>query len=108
MWVEQVPADWFMSKFLFGFSQRAPAPEDAPIRAYLAAHRLEPRWQRGEEVDGEPYEVLCYGECYIRAHLRAIADLYREHAAPPDAASPADDVASLPPAGADPAPAEER
>ena len=78
MWVERLPADWFMSKYLFAFSQREPAPEDAPIRAYLAEHGLEPRWQRTEEHAGEPFEVLCFGECYIGPHLRAIAALHRQ------------------------------
>ena len=78
MWVERVPADWFMSKYLFGFSQRTPAPEDGPIRAYFAEHGLEPRWRRLEEYDGEPFEVLCFGECYLGPHLRAIVDRYRQ------------------------------
>jgi hypothetical protein len=82
MWVEQVPVDWLMSKYLFGFSPNAPAPEDAPVRAYLAEHKLQPRWRGLEDYDGELYEVWCFGECYLGPHLYAIADLQRQYAEP--------------------------
>lgn len=80
MWVEAVPAGWMMNKYLFGFSERTAAPEDAPVRAYLAEHKLEPRSRHQEEYEGESFEVLCYGECYLGPHLRQIADLAKQHA----------------------------
>ena len=80
MWVERVPVDWTMSKFLFGFSKDAPGPEDAPVQAYLAEHKLQPRWRGLEEYDDEVYEIWCFGECYLGPHLFAIAALHREHA----------------------------
>jgi hypothetical protein len=49
------------------------------VRAYLAEHKLQPRWRGLEEYDDEVFEIWCFGECYLGPHLFAIAALHREH-----------------------------
>ena len=75
MWIEIEPADFFMFRIGLFFSESAPDPEDAWVREYLTQHGLEPRRQARIERDGEPVEVLQFGQCYLGNHALAIRDL---------------------------------
>ncbi len=75
MWIEVEPADFFMFRVSLLFSEAAPDPEDEWVRDYLREHHLEPRRQGKIERDGEPIDVLQFGQCYLGPHAVAIRDL---------------------------------
>ena len=75
MWIEVEPADFFMFRVSLLFSETAPDPEDEWVRQYLREHHLEPRRQGKIERDGEPIEVLQFGQCYLGPHAVALRDL---------------------------------
>ncbi|HEX2171026.1 MAG TPA: hypothetical protein VHL09_01100 [Dehalococcoidia bacterium] len=77
MWIEMEPADVFMFRISLLFSRVSPDPEDAWIREYLEKNQLEPRRTFETEREGEPLEVLQYGQCYLGNHLYTIRDLRR-------------------------------
>ena len=71
------PKDWNMHSVIMFFKQEEPHPEDADIRRYLEDRRLEPRRQYTTELEGEKFEVLTYGGCYLGRHMNALADIQR-------------------------------
>ena len=71
------PKDWNMHTVIMFFKQEAPHSEDADIRRYLEERRLAPRRQYTTELEGEKFEVLTYGGCYLGRHMNALADIQR-------------------------------
>ncbi len=71
------PKDWNMHTVLMFFKQEEPHTEDADIRRYLEERRLAPRRQYATELEGEKFEVLTYGGCYLGRHMNALADIQR-------------------------------
>ena len=71
------PKDWNMHSVIMFFKQEEPHPEDADIRRYLEERRLEPRRKYDTELEGEKFEVLTYGGCYLGRHMNALADIQR-------------------------------
>ncbi len=71
------PKDWNMHTVLMFFKEEEPHPEDADIRRYLEERHLEPRREYNTELEGEKFEVLTYGGCYLGRHMTALADIQR-------------------------------
>jgi hypothetical protein len=71
------PKDWNMHTVLMFFKQEEPHPEDVDIRRYLEERHLEPRRKHDTELEGEKFEVLTYGGCYLGRHMNALADIQR-------------------------------
>ena len=71
------PKDWNMHSVIMFFKQEEPHPEDADIRRYLEERHLEPRRKHDTELEGEKFEVLTYGGCYLGRHMNALADIQR-------------------------------
>jgi len=60
------------------FSQTQPHTEDSEVRQYLTDNNLEPRRQSDVELEGEKFEVLSFGGCYLGAQrMQAIADIQK-------------------------------
>lgn len=71
------PKDWNMHAVIMFFKKERPHTEDADIRRYLDEHRLQPRRQYDTELEGEAFEVLTFGGCYLGRHMSALADIQR-------------------------------
>ena len=71
------PKDWNMHTVLMFFKEEEPHPEDADIRRYLEERHLKPRREYNTELEGEKFEVLTYGGCYLGRHMTALADIQR-------------------------------
>lgn len=72
------PKEFFMYSVFLAFNPERPEPEDEAVRAYLAERDLEPK-ARGTQVwDGQEFQVLYYGGCYLGRHLEAIQDMQRQ------------------------------
>lgn len=72
------PRDWDMYTVQMFFSQTRPHSEDPDVRQYLTDNQLEPRRQSEVELDGEKFELLSFGGCYLGAHrMQAIADIQK-------------------------------
>ena len=72
------PRDWDMYTVQMFFSQTGPHAEDPEVRRYLADNSLEPRRQSEVELDGEKFQVLSFGGCYLGAHrMQAISDIQK-------------------------------
>ena len=72
------PRDWDMYTVQLFFSQTRPHAGDPEVRRYLADNGLEPRRQSEVELDGEKFQVLSFGGCYLGApRMQAIADIQK-------------------------------
>lgn len=72
------PKDWDMYTVQMFFSQTRPHSEDPDVRQYLTDNNLEPRRQVDTELDGERFQVLSFGGCYLGANrMNAIADIQK-------------------------------
>lgn len=75
MWIEIEPGEMLMLRIGLFFAKDHPDPEDKWIRDYLEANQLEPRRRIELERDGEPIEVLQFGQCYIDPHAQRIREI---------------------------------
>ncbi len=72
------PKSWDMYTVQLFFSQKQPHSEDSEIRQYLTENKMEPRNQSDVELEGEMFEVLSFGGCYLgRQRMQAIADIQK-------------------------------
>ncbi len=72
------PKSWDMYTVQMFFSQKQPHAEDSDVRQYLTDNHLEPRRQSDVELEGEMFEVLSFGGCYLgRQRMQAIADIQK-------------------------------
>ena len=71
------PKDWNMHSVTMFFNREKPETEDAAIRRYLDDNRLEARRQYETVLDGETFEVLTFGGCYLGRHTSALAEIQR-------------------------------
>ena len=58
--------------------QVQPDPEDNAIRVYLDEHELIPKTQGTDLVDGQEFDVMVFGGCYLDHHLEVIEDMQRQ------------------------------
>ena len=72
------PKEFFMNSVFLAFSQAHADPEDEDVKAYLAEHELIPKWQGIDRWDGQEFEVMYFGGCYLGKHLGAIGDMQRK------------------------------
>ena len=74
MFIRVEPKDWNMVTVLLYFNKAAPNPEDGEIRQYFSDRGLAPRRTTSTELEGDEFEVMSFGGCYLgRPHLDAIA-----------------------------------
>ena len=59
------------------FSADHPDPEDDAVKSHLAEYQLEPKRQWKENWDGQDYNVMSFGGCYLGRHLEAIGEMQR-------------------------------
>lgn len=71
------PKDWNMHSVIMFFKQEHPHSEDAAVRTYLQEHNLQPRRKYDTVLEGEAFEVLTFGGCYLGRHMNALADIQR-------------------------------
>jgi hypothetical protein len=72
------PKEFFMYSVFLAFCKEQPDPEDDAIKAYLDEHELIPKIQGTDQIDGEAFEVLYFGGCYLGNHLQIIEDMQRQ------------------------------
>jgi hypothetical protein len=72
------PKEFFMYSVFLAFRQEQPDPEDDAIKTYLDTHELIPKAQGTDQIDGQAFEVLYFGGCYLGNHLQVIEDLQRQ------------------------------
>ena len=71
------PKDWNMHSVKMFFNRDEPETEDAAIRRYLEDNRLEPRRRYDTDLNGETFEVMTFGGCYLGRHSGALAEIQR-------------------------------
>ena len=72
------PRELFMYTVYLAFSQERPEPEDEAVKGYMEEHELIPKGKGTKPLDGEEFEVLYFGGCYMGRHLRVIGDMQRK------------------------------
>ena len=80
MYITVEPAGLMMHTVKLVFDPSDPAPEDRPVRDYLAEHELEPRYHWFAEIEGlegRQCEIMQFGGCYLGRNLQNIGQLQR-------------------------------
>ena len=80
MFIQVEPVDFFMYSVKLFFDLDEPNAEDQAVRDYLAANKLEPKYQGTgalEGFDGHQCEVMRFGGCYLGKHLERIGQIQR-------------------------------
>ncbi len=77
MIVESEPNGFLMVRYKLYFNRQSPDPEDSWVLAYLDEHGLQPRRQLDEKHQGTPYNVLHFGQCYLKRHIQPLGELYQ-------------------------------
>ena len=80
MYITVEPAGLMMHTVKLVFDPADPAPEDRPVRDYLAEHQLEPRYHWFAEIDGlegRQCEIMQFGGCYLGRNLQNIGLMQR-------------------------------
>ena len=72
------PKEFFMYSVFLAFNQVQPDQEDDAIRAYLDEHELIPKTQGIDVIDGQEFDVMVFGGCYLDKHLEVIEDIQRQ------------------------------
>ncbi len=72
------PKEFFMSSVFLAFSKEQSDLEDDAVKAYLDEHELIPKVQGTDQIDGQEFEVLYFGGCYLGNHLQVIEDMQRQ------------------------------
>lgn len=72
------PKAFFMYSVFLAFNQVQPDQEDDAIRAYLDEHELIPKTQGTDVIDGQEFDVMVFGGCYLDKHLEVIEDIQRQ------------------------------
>ena len=79
MFVRVEPKDWMMYSIFLHFKQDTPDSEDAEVRKYLLDKGLEPKRESTLELEGQQFDVMYFGGCYLNnSHMNAISDIQRE------------------------------
>ena len=71
------PKEFFMYSVFLAFSKASPDGEDTPVKEYLAQWELEPKAQGTDVIDGEDFDVMYFGGCYLGKHLDKIGEMQR-------------------------------
>lgn len=61
-----------MARFSLFFSEEKPHENDAQIKQYLEQNRLVPKRVLRVLKDGERFQVMHYGQCYLGYHLDVV------------------------------------
>ena len=72
------PKDIFMYSVFLAFCTESSETEDEAVKAYLATHELIPKRQGKDTVDGQQFDVMYFGGCYLGKHLRVVEDMQRK------------------------------
>jgi len=71
------PKEFFMYSVFLAFNAADPEPEDETVKAYLTERELEPKSEGKNTWDGQEFDVMYFGGCYLGKHLNAIEDIQR-------------------------------
>ncbi len=71
------PKELFMYSVFLAFNPDRPDSEDEAVKAYLDQHELIPKMQGKDTVDGQEYDVMYFGGCYLGRHLEVVGDMQR-------------------------------
>ncbi len=72
MRVEYQQTGMAMARFSLFFSEEKPHENDAQIKQYLEQNKLAPKRVFRVLKDGERFQVMHYGQCYLGYHLDAV------------------------------------
>ena len=71
------PKEFFMYSVFLAFNAANPEPEDEAVKAYLAEREVIPKTEGKNTWDGQEFDVMYFGGCYLGNHLNAIEDIQR-------------------------------
>ena len=72
------PKEFFMYAVFLAFEEESPDPEDEAVKVYLEEHELIPKSQGTHTLDGQDFDVMHFGGCYLGRHLQVIDDMQRK------------------------------
>ena len=71
------PKEFFMYSVFLAFNPELPDPEDEAVKSYLQEQELIPKMEGKDTVDGQEYDVMYFGGCYLGRHLEVVGDMQR-------------------------------
>lgn len=74
MRVEYQDTGMAMARWSLYFSEEKPHENDVPIKQYLEENRLRPKRLFRVLRNGERFQVMHYGQCYLGYHLDALCN----------------------------------
>ena len=78
MIIQVEPKSWNMQTILLLFDKCDPHNEDEDIRQYLSRFNLEPKRVYGTRIEGQEFQVLSFGGCYLHpGHVEKIAAIQK-------------------------------
>ena len=72
------PKEFFMYSIFLAFNKEHSDLEDKAVKAYLEEHELIPKAQGTDTLEGQEYDVMYFGGCYLGRHLNVISDMQRK------------------------------
>ena len=73
------PKEFFMYSIFLAFNKEHSDSEDEAVKAYLEEHELIPKRRRERDsLEGQEYDVMYFGGCYLGRHLNVIGDMQRK------------------------------
>ena len=78
MRIKVEPKEFFMHAVFLAFNPEQPDAEDKEVKAYLDERELFPKAQGTQILDGEEFDVMYFGGCYLGRHLQTMYDLQRK------------------------------
>ena len=72
------PKEFFMYSIFLAFNTEHSDLEDKAVKAYLEEHELIPKAQGTDTLEGQEYDVMYFGGCYLGRHLNVIGDMQRK------------------------------
>ena len=72
------PKEFFMYSIFLAFNKEHSDSEDEAVKAYLEEHELIPKAQGTDTLEGQEYDVMYFGGCYLGRHLNVIGDMQRK------------------------------
>ena len=72
------PKEFFMHSIFLAFNKEHSDLEDKAVKAYLEEHELIPKAQGTDTLEGQEYDVMYFGGCYLGRHLNVIGDMQRK------------------------------
>ena len=77
MRIKVEPKEFFMYSVFLAFDGAKPDLEDEAVKAYLDQHELIAKAQGKQNWDGQEFDVMYFGGCYLGRHLKVVEDIQR-------------------------------